>query len=53
MYNFEAALIMIDESLSSKRRRHIIGGVLLSISLLFGGLAFTAMTFKVEEERNE
>lgn len=50
MYNLEAALMMLDESLSSRRKRHIIGGVLLSISLLFGGLAFTAMTFKNEEE---
>ena len=34
--------------LELKRRRHIVGGVLLSISLLFGGLAVTTITIKPE-----
>ena len=33
----------------SKRRRHIIGGSLLSISMLFGGLAITIITIKDKE----
>ena len=33
----------------SKRKRHIIGGSLLSISMLFGGLAITIITIKDKE----
>ena len=48
MENMEAVLSMLDYSLNSKRRRHIAGGILMSISLMFGGLAFTTMTLKTE-----
>nr|DAV24940.1 MAG TPA: Cytochrome oxidase maturation protein cbb3-type [Bacteriophage sp.] len=34
---------------SNKKKRHIIGGILLSVSLLFGGLAATVMSIKNEE----
>ena len=44
---------MIDHSLNTRRKRHIAGGVLMSISLLFGGLAITIMTIKTEENDNE
>lgn len=44
---------MVDYILDSKRKRHITGGILLSASLLFGGLALTVMTLKSEEEENE
>ena len=37
---------------SNKKKRHIIGGVLLSVSLLFGGLALTVMSIKNEENDN-
>lgn len=36
---------MVDYILDSKRKRHITGGILLSASLLFGGLALTVMTW--------
>ncbi|MDD3204200.1 MAG: histidine kinase [Lachnospiraceae bacterium] len=49
MENLEAILNMLDYSLNTKSKRHIAGGILLSISLLFGGLAFTTMTLKQEE----
>lgn len=44
--------------LSSERgndygRRHITGDILLSMSMLFGGLAFTVMTIKNEENDDE
>ena len=39
---------VLDLTLDTKRKRHITGGVLLSISLLFGGLAFTVITIKKE-----
>lgn len=47
--NFEALVSLLDYSLDSKRKRHIAGGILMSISLLFGGLAFTTMTLKEED----
>lgn len=53
MNDFEALITVLDYSLDSKRKRHIVGGLLLSVSLLFGGLAFTAMTLKSEEEPDE
>lgn len=42
----ESFLIFADSMLDSKRKRHITGGILLSASLLFGGLALTVMTIK-------
>ena len=50
MENFEALVAMLDFTLNYKRKRHIVGGILLSVSLLFGGLALTAMTLKAEEK---
>lgn len=38
----------LDNMLDSQRRRHLVGGTLLSISVLFGGLALTTMTMKGE-----
>lgn len=43
----------LDFTLDTKRKRHIVGGILLSISALFGGLAITTMTLKEIEEINE
>lgn len=53
MYRLEEILSMLDQSLNTRKKRHIAGGVLMSISLLFGGLAVTIMTLKTEEEDNE
>ena len=53
MYRLEELLSMLDLSLNTKKKRHIAGGVLMSISLLFGGLALTITTLKTEEEPNE
>jgi hypothetical protein len=53
MDRLEAILAILDESLDTKRKRHIAGGVLLSISLLFGGLAFTVMSLKTEDKNYE
>lgn len=44
---------MMDYILDTKRKRHITGGILLSASLLFGGLALTVMTIKTEGDNNE
>ena len=36
-------------SIVSQRKRHIVGGILMSVSLLFGCLAITIITLKTEE----
>lgn len=53
MYRFEELVTMIDHALNTNRKRHIAGGVLMSISLLFGGLALTILTVKNEEASDE
>ena len=49
MERLEHLLTMIDYSLDSKRKHHIAGGILVSMSLLFGGLAITVLSLKSEE----
>ena len=49
MEQLERILSILYHTLSSKKKRHIAGGILLSVSLLFGGLAFTVMTLKHDE----
>ena len=44
---------MMDYILDTKRKRHITGGILLSASLLFGGLPLTVMTIQNEEDEDE
>lgn len=53
MNRLEAFLAVLDYSLDTKKKRHIAGGILMSISVLFGGLAFTVMTLKTEEDYSE
>lgn len=53
MDRLERVLYMLEESLNTKTKKHIAGGILMSISLLFGGLAITVMTLKMEEKENE
>lgn len=43
----------IDAILNTKRKRHIIGGTLLSAALLFGGLAITVVTIRPDKEYEE
>lgn len=53
MNGFENMTYMLDQALNTKRKRHITGGILLSVSLLFGGLALTVMTINKESESYE
>lgn len=56
MDNLENFITMLDYVLNTKRKRHIAGGILFSLSLLFGGLAATTLSIKSddkEEENNE
>lgn len=50
MDGMENFISVLDYILDTKRKRHIIGGILVSASLLFGGLALTAMTIKSNDE---
>ena len=53
MDKLEEVLSILEYSLNTKRKRHLAGGILLSISLLFGGLAVTVMSLKMEDKKNE
>ena len=53
MDRLEEFLSMLEYSLDTRRKRHIAGGVLMSISLLFGGLAVTIITLKTEDNKVE
>ena len=45
---------MLEQTLGTRPKRHILGGALISVSLLFGGLALTVITLKVEDiDENE
>lgn len=41
---------MLDNILDTRKKRHVVGGILMSVSLFFGGLAITVITIKREEE---
>ena len=43
-------LSTIEHLISTKRRRHIIAGVLLSAALFEGGLAATVLSIKIDEK---
>lgn len=51
MNRLEGVIATLDYLLSTKRKRHIMGGILMSASLLFAGLAFTVITLKQEQEK--
>lgn len=44
----DAFIFSLDNILDTRRKRHIVGGILLSASALFGGLAVTVFTIKNE-----
>lgn len=49
MDRLESILSTIDYALNSRRKRHILGGILMSVALLFSGLAVTVMSLRTEE----
>lgn len=53
MNRLEGVIATLDYLLNLKRKRHITGGILLSASLLFAGLAFTVITLKQEGQEND
>ena len=44
---------MLEKTLGTRSKRHIMGGALVSVSLLFGGLALTVMTLKTDEQEDD
>lgn len=53
MEKLERILSMLDYSLGNKKKRYIAVGILMSVSLLFGVLAFTVITLKSDEKEKE
>lgn len=53
MERLEAVLYMLEHALNTKKKRHITGGILMSVSLFFGGLAVTVITLKEEKKDDE
>lgn len=53
MDEMERVLSLLDYTLDSPKKRHIAGGILLSMSMLFTGLALTVMTIRNEENEEE
>lgn len=52
MDRLDDALSVLDFMMNTKRKRHIVGGILLSVSLLFGGLSLTVITIKDENKED-
>lgn len=44
---------MLEKTLGTRTKRHILGGALISASLMFSGLALTIITIKPDEEDEE
>lgn len=53
MDRFEEIISILDNALDTRKKRHIAGGILMSVSFLFGGLAITIITLKTEENELE
>ena len=53
METLESTFLFLDYLTDTKRKRHMVGGILMSVSLFFGGLAFTMMTIKGEDDESD
>ena len=53
MDRIKRVVTTLEHLLDTKEKRHIIGGILLSASVFFGGLALTVMSAKIEEKHND
>lgn len=49
MESFDGFLEMLDMMLNTQRKRHILGGLLMSASALFAGISVTVLTIKEDE----
>ena len=50
MYRVEELISILSISLDTRQKRHIVGGVLMSVAMLFGGLAITIIAIKSEDD---
>jgi hypothetical protein len=50
MERLEILLELFDEALSTKKRRYVVGGILMSVSLFFSGLSITVLIINKEEK---
>jgi hypothetical protein len=50
MDRLDYVIAMLERTLGTRTKRHILGGALISVSLLFGGLALTVVTLKTEDK---
>ena len=50
MERLDYIMMMLERTLGTRTKRHILGGTLISVSLLFSGLALTVMTLKTNEQ---
>lgn len=53
MNELERTISILDYILITPKKRHIAGGILLSFSMFFTGLALTVMTIKNEKYSEE
>jgi hypothetical protein len=53
MDHVKRLITTLEHLVSTKKKRHIVGGILLSTSIFLGGLALTVMSTKVEENIDE
>lgn len=53
MHKLEGMIASLDYLLVTPRKRHITGGILISVSLLFAGLAITVISLRSEEDIDE
>jgi FtsH-binding integral membrane protein len=51
--DIESLITLLDYTLNTRRKRHIVGGILMSIAALFGGLSLTAMTIRKDEKEED
>ena len=53
MNRLEGFLSVVDRALSTRKKRHIAGGILTSVSVLFCVLAITVITLDAKEKYTE
>lgn len=53
MDRIDDLLSVLDFMMNTKRKRHIVGGILLSTALLFAGLSLTVITIKDENKEDD
>lgn len=53
MDHVKRLITTLEHLVSTKKKRHIVGGILLSTSIFLGGLALTVMSTKIEESIDE